>query len=145
MTVTRRMDTDEFKRLAMEEQGAVIRAWQLKPMAFNPPRPDDLDPEDPFEDEEYTVVLLNVLEPAFYKFPDTGSVVLVLPKTQTDDFDYIYMADVHPQETMAWGYRLAPKGWDAGNSQHDLDDANWYLKYDDTDLPDFDPERTETH
>lgn len=144
MTVNRRMDEPEFKKLLAEEGAEAIPIWTLKPIAFNPPGPGEDWPEDPYKGEKYQVIFLNVLAPAFYK-DDTWGVVVVLPNTQSDDMDYDYMADVHKRGDTVWGYRIAPMGWDADDDEFDLDDVSWFMQYEDEEIPPFEADRTETH
>lgn len=145
MTVSKRMDTDEFKRLADEEFGAEIVASTLKPVPFIPPRKGDLDPVDPYEKDGMTVIMLNVLEPQFFKDPRDNEIIIVLPKTQDDKFDYDYFAEIHPKGNKPWGYRLSPKGWDPTDSAWDLGDVAWYYQSDDTELPKFELGKVATH
>lgn len=144
MTVSRRMDSDEFNLLARQEFGGTIMAHKLKPIAFNPPTRGNLDPDDPYEKDGFTVILLNVLDPAFYKDPRDGEVIFVLPKTQIDEFTYEFMAGVHPKSDEPWGYRLSPRFWDATDQRWGLDDALWYFKYEDEDM-DYDLGEVDTH
>ena len=137
---TRRIETDEFKKLINQEEGESIDRYILGAFSFIPPRPNET--YNPKTNDLVNILLLNSIEPLIYRDPSNGITFIILPTYQDDQFDYQYMRDIHPNKK-AWGYYLAHYGWRADDEDHELDE-DW-IWYDDTPVPAFELGKVATH
>lgn len=148
MTVTRRLDEEDYRFLVKQLDGDTVDKWWLRPLSFDPPRPDGeadkLHTPKYTEKQAFPVLQLNVLEPMLYKDPH-DTVFVVLPWPAVDEYTYDDLANIHTAGYQAWGYVLYPDGWSLEHpSIHDSANALWWFSGDEF-LPDFDADNTATH
>lgn len=125
---TRIIENDEYARLrALElEQHGFFHMLTLDAVTFNPPTEDNKNPKTVYT-EHVHVQVLNVSEPCLHIRHDgvSRTPVVLLPKY--DEFTHEDLAKIHPTKN-AWGYVVAPHGWDIAHD--DLDDVVWFFQGD---------------
>lgn len=127
---TRFIDHEEFRDL-MKQEGSKHEGTQIQIPLY---RLDSVHFQPPLLGEEWkgevinvvNILLLNVAEACLYKDP-SGAGFIILPGHSSDDFNYEYFNDFHPQKN-PWYFRLVPAYWRARDwKSYELADARvWY-------------------
>ena len=146
MKIPKQYLTDkEFADLLKQEDGSPEH-YIMTAVAFNPPRPGDMEPNDPFEDKSHIhLMFLNVAEVAIYKID--GKAIPILPlHTDSETYTFEDWASIHPfsDNPAVWAYHLWEKEPWIGEEGEEFNLVDKWAFRDDP-ISEYVAERTETH
>jgi hypothetical protein len=127
---TKFIDNDEFEELMNQEDG-VIPLFLLAAVPFLVGAPEEEWPILP-DLPEVNVLLLNVAEPVLYREASTNKGFVILPGFNIMEYTYKDFEEIHPVKA-AWGYRLAPNGWEEGDWDYGLTSAIYVFDHGEVD------------
>ena len=124
MTVPHRIiEGDEFKKLVDQEGGLE----EVTRFVISPYNYDEKMGEGIWMTKlpGVYVLFLNVVDPVLYKDRESKTAMIIANKHM--DYGYEDVQDLHPKRG-ADLYVVHPDGWDISDTDHDLDDADWFYK-----------------
>lgn len=131
MIPTRFIEKEEFDEL-MNQEDDVIPLFLLAAIPFSVPGPGE-EWENFSTLPEVHVLLMNAKEPCLYRDPESKMGFVILPSYAPDTYyTHTQFQEIHPVKG-AWGYRLAPSGWEEGDWDWSLNHAIY--RFDNGEVP----------